>query len=246
MNIIETLAPLPIEDLKKYFEDNDTKYIINYSKSKLTGNKLLIYLSNLDVPCDIKLDTKSEEYYDLLKDYFNSSFLLQIETLELGAIQVILCKKKILSNERLEKFILENFNIVEKWESILDSCTLFNLFSINDDTFKEYVKSHKKAEDENLTGINFVNLFKHPDIYEYLSRIDPNKLFYYEKFFNDYIFKGKNLYSYWADPNNPLFLLTYSISAELFKPEEYIKAKQEKIFLSKDLSTYNETILHNT
>jgi len=59
-NIVETTAPIAIEDLKKYFADKETFYLINYKDSELKGEKLLTYLSNLDVPADIKFSTLEE------------------------------------------------------------------------------------------------------------------------------------------------------------------------------------------
>ena len=62
--IIETKAPISIEDLKKNFTETDVKYLIDYSISDLKGKKLITYLSNLDIPADIKnIDL------DLVKDY---------------------------------------------------------------------------------------------------------------------------------------------------------------------------------
>ena len=52
--IIETKAPISIEDLKKHFTEKDVSYLIDYSTSELKGKKLLTYLSNLDIPADIK------------------------------------------------------------------------------------------------------------------------------------------------------------------------------------------------
>ena len=42
------------------------------------------------------------------------------------------------------------------------------------------------------------------------------------------MFKGKNIYAYWAVQQNPLFLLTYAIGSGL-KAEDYNKAKQESL-----------------
>ena len=47
MNVIETTAPIKIEELKKYFADKETFYVIDYANSDLKGSKLLTYLSNL-------------------------------------------------------------------------------------------------------------------------------------------------------------------------------------------------------
>jgi hypothetical protein len=43
------------------------------------------------------------------------------------------------------------------------------------------------------------------------------------------MFKGKNMYSYWANENNPLFLLTYGISSGIVDTDEYISSKKQDI-----------------
>ena len=48
--IIETKAPIAIDDLKKHFTDENVEFLIDYDKSDLKGEKLLTYLSNLDLP----------------------------------------------------------------------------------------------------------------------------------------------------------------------------------------------------
>jgi hypothetical protein len=41
------------------------------------------------------------------------------------------------------------------------------------------------------------------------------------------MFKGNNLYSYWANENNPMFLLTTSIATGAITGEDYVSAVQE-------------------
>jgi hypothetical protein len=50
------------------------------------------------------------------------------------------------------------------------------------------------------------------------------------------MFKGKNLYSYWANNSNPMYLLTVGIAEQLFKNEEYTQAKQNSIKELKELA----------
>ena len=52
--IIETTAPIPFEELKKYFQNDKTRYIVDVENSELQGTKLLTYLGNLDIPIDIQ------------------------------------------------------------------------------------------------------------------------------------------------------------------------------------------------
>ena len=41
MNFIKTTAPISIDNLKKYFVDKDTFFLIDYKNSALNGSKLL-------------------------------------------------------------------------------------------------------------------------------------------------------------------------------------------------------------
>ena len=75
--MINTIVPIELKDLKKYFEDKTQSYQIDYLNSKLKGAQFLTYLSNLDIPCDlVNYDN------DLLKEYFETSMLVNIPTLE--------------------------------------------------------------------------------------------------------------------------------------------------------------------
>ena len=136
MEIINTTAPISIEELKKYFVNKDTKYIIDYKNSKLKGLKLLTYLSNLDVPCDIQLDITDPEFIDLLKDYLTCPFIVNIELLELATIHLLFHAKDMIKevppnalivSSIMSKFVIDNADIINKWVNILDSLTLYNI-----------------------------------------------------------------------------------------------------------------------
>jgi hypothetical protein len=43
------------------------------------------------------------------------------------------------------------------------------------------------------------------------------------------MFKGKNLYSYWANENNPMFLLTFNIAEGTITGDEYFANIKETI-----------------
>ncbi len=90
MNVIETIVPIPLENLKKFFTDKDTFYLIDYEKSELKGKKFLTYLSNLDLPTDIK-----NPDLELVKEYLHSISLLNISSLENIVIYVF--KKQVKS-----------------------------------------------------------------------------------------------------------------------------------------------------
>ena len=75
--MIESIVPIELKNLKKYFEDKTETYLLDYKNSTLKGAQFLTYLSNLDIPCDIKnMDD------ELVSEYLNSQMLVNIPTLE--------------------------------------------------------------------------------------------------------------------------------------------------------------------
>jgi hypothetical protein len=219
MQIIETTAPISIEELKKYFTNKDTFYIIDYSKSEMKGSKLLTYLSNLDLPVDIK-----EPDLELVKDYFNSISLVNINSLENIAINILLQYKGLVKEDNYKDFIEQNKEIVSRWSDILDSLSIYNLYTLKSDEFRNYAKSFPKDDTKDLKGVNFLSILKHENFYLFYNKLNSNIKFY-THYFDDYMFRGKNLFSFWNNKNNLLFLLTLAVSQG--KGNEFITAKQQ-------------------
>ena len=221
--IVETKAPIPIDELKKHFTQKDTSFLIDYKECELKGEKLLTYLSNLDLPCDLK-----NVDYDLMKDYFHSTSIVNCKELEEWAIDILHVYKNVdtsLYHGPHSKFISQNLEIVEKWVKKLDSLSLYNMYIVEKDAFKDYVEGHPKDETNDLEGVNFISILKNTRFFEYYGKVDEKNLTYYPKYFKEYMFRGKNLFEYWAHENNPMFLLTWDTVRGNHK--DYIKAKQK-------------------
>jgi hypothetical protein len=229
MNFVETVAPISIENLKKYFTDKTTFFVIGYKDSTLKGIKLLTYLSNLDIPCDIDVTgCEAEEVYALIADYLHASVIVTIPSLEKATTHILLQTKGIIDLQDSE-FIDANKEIIQKWISKLESLSLYNMYVISSDSFKEFVNSYEVDETNETVGVNFVSLLKNEDFFMFYGKITPSNLKYYKHYFNDYMFKGKNMYSYWANENNPMFLLTYGIAEGIVTSDEYISATKKTI-----------------
>jgi len=224
MNFVNTTAPIAIEQLKEYFVNKETFFIIDYKESELKGQKLLTYLSNLDLPVD--LDNIDDE---LVKEYLTASSLVSIPSLEEIVTNILFEHKGITDTETYKEFISNNKEILDVWTSKLDSLTLFNMYTVPVDDFKTYVESFPVDETSSLEGINFISLIKHEPFFEWFKIVDEEKLVFYKTYFEEYMFKGKNLFSYWANENNPMFLLTSGIASGEVNSEEYLKAKEKSI-----------------
>jgi len=228
-NNINTIAPIDINDLKKYFSDKSISYTIDYTNSKLKETKLLTYLSNLDLPCDISIDEDSDEFKQLLSSYFNATFMVNVPLLEQVAIDVLLEYRGILTGNKYTAFIENNKEIVEHWASVLDSLVAYNLFTVSSPELKEWAENLPHDDTSTSNGINFVNLLKYPGFYSYYEAVKIEDLRFYENYFTRNMFKGTNLFNYWANDNNPMFLLTVGIAENMFSSDEYVDARTESI-----------------
>jgi hypothetical protein len=218
MNFIKTTAPIPVQELKKFFVDQDTKYLIDYKNSNLKGMKLLTYISNLEIPCNLEFLEFDSDFFDLLKDYLNCPVLVNVEILEISTITLLLEYKKLIPTNKFSAFIKDNKDIVDQWCNILDSCSLYNMYVFESTKFKDYVRSHPEAE-SSQRGINFVNLFSHELFYIFYEVVDQTRLRYYPGYFNDNMFRGHNLLYYWGDDANPMFMIAGGIASGLVNPD---------------------------
>lgn len=229
MNLVETTAPISIDNLKKYFIDKTCFFIIDYKTSSLKGTKLLTYISNLDIPCDIDCSKCEEvEVFELIKEYLHATQIVNIPSLE-KAVTSLLLQMKGITPEVDSEFINQNKEILSSWVSKLDSLTLYNMYMIGEEKFKVFVEKFEKDETVELVGVNFISLLKNEYFYSFYNKTSSENLKFYTHYFNDYMFKGKNMYSYWANENNPLFLLTYGIAEGMITGEAYNSAKQKTL-----------------
>jgi len=235
MQVIETIAPISLDHLKVYFTDKETLFKINYADSELKEDKLFVYLSNLELPCDLVFSS-DEEVMAAVKSYLHFSHILSVPILENLTISLLLQFKGIGEDKIWpEEFLNENSAILNSWVQKLESLTLYNLYTVDLEDLKDYVKTFKEDNTSSTEGINFVSLLKNPNFYMFYNSIDENNLTYYSTYFEEYMFKGSNLYSYWANENNPMFMLTWSIVSGELNYKEYfesIKNDEQELALS--------------
>jgi hypothetical protein len=201
LEIIETIVPIPLDTLKLYFENKNTFFLIDYGKSNLRGEKFLTYIGNLDIPCDIVVDTE-ENFREIYSCYLKHEQIVSLPLLEHITIDLLLEKRGIIEEYHTE--YLEIFNDdLEQWEDILESLLLYNFYTLESKEIKDFVTTnHPHNDTDSLRGINFISLLKYEFFYEFY-KVQRNKLpSYYSKYFNEYMFKGNNLYHYWAHPQN--------------------------------------------
>jgi hypothetical protein len=229
MKYIDTIAPIPIDSIKEYFKDKSVMFLIDYENSKLENKVFLTYLSNLDIPCDLKLDSlSSEKKLALLEAYLDIKNITNIPALNIMMAQVILhmigtnpltlFKTLSLTTEECNAFIEKNGLAIEKWLVFLDSTMVFLIYSYKDLNEKIKVQENfPTIDDENFVGLNVINLLKIPAFLElYFAANKPVALYYFKQHFETYMFKGKSFFEYYNNESNAFIpLLKQLISKEL-------------------------------
>lgn len=235
MNVKDTVAPIPIELLKEYFSDDSIVFNIDYEGSLLKGDKLITYLSNLDVPCRIVgFDKVSrEDRMSLVKDYMNSKLIMYSIELEVCVLKILYEASKypffvsydgiedILDKEEIDAFCKENEEMIDKWLTMLASCSLYGIYSV--EALKESViEEYEPIVDYDYCGVNFVQMFKHEIAQELMTA--EREVYYFEKQFNEPMFKGANMYSFWENEANTLAVIAWGISEGEIKYDEFMAA----------------------
>lgn len=215
--IIETIAPIPLDHIKQYFEDKETFFIIDYDKSTLDKERFLTYLSNLDIPCDIVIRS-DEKFIEIYSAYLKFNQLVTIPLLEEITINFLLERRHLRPGHFPQYLKMWEEEFIH-WEERLDSLPLYSIYTLNIPQAKVYVQNHERDETDTTEGINFVSLLKHPRFFHYYCAKGNPK--YFVKYFNEYMFNGNNLFHYWATPHNFAFNFLISLTSGKLDPDDF-------------------------
>ncbi|MFN3453362.1 MAG: hypothetical protein ACK41T_00280 [Pseudobdellovibrio sp.] len=216
-NIRKTTVPLQIDLIKEYFENKDKFFVIDYANSQIKGNMFLTYLSNLDLPCEIDLSTATkEEKFDLIKTYMETRNINPSDVLKLTVAEIILTYKLVkteglfvnssFTEEEKVEFIQSNLDLLRKWDQFLYSCLIY-LMKIHPD-LNEKLQADSGFDvitDPHWLGLNVINLFGITGFTElYYSSTPWEPLKYFKPQFEEYMYKGKNLFYYFNCEENTM------------------------------------------
>ena len=238
MNLRDTVAPIPIDLLKEYFTDDSIIFNIDYADSTLKGDKLITYISNLDVPtilCGWSKVSKDDKF-ELIQHYMNSKLVINNFELEDCVLRILHEAaylhyqdfmppvEGILNQEEIVSFVKENKDLIDRW---LTMCASLSVYAIT--TITEFDASareqFKVIDDYDWCGVNFAALIKH-DNFQSLITLDCDR-FYFEKQFHEHMFKGKNLFFYWQTDANIMAILADGISSGTITHAEFYSEIQK-------------------
>jgi len=261
--IKDTVAPIPIEELKEYFNDDSIIFNIDYAESTLKKDKLLTYISNLEIPVKLsgfyKLQyTEKEEF---ILSYMNSKLIVNLEEIENTILYILLVtlgfekarddvdlyitdvnahfegtqySGLFFNKDELLNFIKNNKEVINRWIISIASASIYNITTIKDSdgsSFFNPENEFKILDDYDYVGVNYVKLFAHEKTQMILA-YEGCPIYYMKKQFEEYMFKGNNMYHYYMHRNNFMALYTLGIASGFVKRQEFydcIEKDLEKI-----------------
>lgn len=207
--VIETTAPIPATLLRRKFTEN-VEFHLDYSAGKYRGKALLNYLANLNIKVRFKL-TDQADALELVKDYLNHPGMAKIDDMIDIVMQLMLGlvgrPNKLTFDPR--EFAAANEAILKTWFRRVASLPAFALW-VNPKVGKDAINCIPRDEDASLPGINFVHLIGHEMFPLLVEAIPQSAWNVNETFFKERLFANKNLFYYFAIPENPLHIATIS------------------------------------
>jgi hypothetical protein len=217
-NVRETVVPIPTDLIREFFTNKGLYYLIDYRESKLKGGAFLTYLTNLNVPADLRFSAvlEYEEYAELMKAYMDQRSVINCPLLHVMAAELLLFAKG-LPHERspyvtpvpkasfLIRFIDENKEQIGKWLHFIDSTQVFALSAIK--VLNGYYKPKEffeNIDDKEYVGSNIAQLYRIPEFIAYYFALEgaEYKLSYFTQQYEEYMFKNERLAKYFRSPHN--------------------------------------------
>lgn len=203
----ENLVTLPLSptDMVEFFKDKSQVYTVDYDVTveNLSPRSMLMYLANLGINCSFSRVTHElMTDYITMKEFSNTPVLAAIHANILGYIkfETIMYPEvlPLFGVSAIVKFAQEHVDIVA------DQCTFL-------DSFYLYMETRALGEDDEVTqtelfddelhdaiSFSLVTLLQFEDfMINWMAEVPPlDEQTYYSRYFDDYMFRGKNLFFY--------------------------------------------------
>jgi len=137
----------------------------------------------------------------------------------------------LFNNEEVQTFIKNNQELINKWEHFLESSVVYALYITEDVEKDNDIKSQTPIiDDSNYIGLNVVNLFNVPYFLEhFFLKEAKNPPSFFLRQFEEYMFKGKNLYEFFFTEKNQLLALFLAQLSNEVDNDLLVAATKEEI-----------------
>lgn len=226
MNNEETVTlPLSPTQMVEFFKNKHVIYEIDYEssiKNLKNDSTLLRYIANLNIQCNINAITP-----ELMVEYFKLSDVANIINLNKIYLNILFYAKygqrydandDLIMEEHIQQFIIDNPVLVVIHDAFLNSIPLyvFTRPDLNKDLVKQFIGEYVddinyKTVDNTVDELGFSILtpFNNGDfmLQYFQSNVAFENQIYFTRYFDEYMFNGKNLFFYFENENNSYFKL---------------------------------------
>ncbi len=217
MDLKKVTLPLSPEEMVEFFKDKDQFFEVDVAGT-LDGmpvRAMLQYISNLGLKCSFdSVSPSMMQEYMVMKNFVEAPMLAAIHAnilcfLKYQDIPYMIALEDF-DLESIKTFIDDNQDLVIEQAMFLDSFLLYMMTCKEGAVMPEGQPVDTELHDE--LGFSLIKLLTHEDFMIVFSRKIPplEEQTYYTKYFDEYIFKGKNLFYYACAC--PLFGLTKAIT----------------------------------
>lgn len=238
MRVIETELPLSMEVVSDFYADKaNTVFKLKYADGSIKGSAFVNYCANLELNATIDFSgVDFEEKCEIVKAVMQNPVISELQDVvcEIGQmllylrgvnIDLVPVDKQMFTAEQRIVFIKDNPKLFLHWLTFFNSLIvfMFSIIQVAEDTdtlpFLESGVIKEKAPhvtDANFVGKSVITLMQRPSFLEafFSVPIDDYLLCYLDVQFEEYCYKQKNLYHYFATEDN--IVLTTALY-EIFK-----------------------------
>ena len=223
----EIKIPLTEEELDLYFDDiEDYSFIVDFDKCEYTGKKMLNYIYNSGMFCELNLSQFDEKLEELLMEYIRFDRTVNIPVLNAlwCRILTIYCGGDFgqideKQQEFINHFIKKHEDTVEELVIVLKSMEyqMAKIIAEGDGTFEQTPELKVKK-----IGVNFITIRYDELFWEMIAHLeDLRKVKVYDcNILNDFCYEGRKLSAMLMEEFNPFTVAIFAIEKDKKQGED--------------------------
>lgn len=251
--------PLSPERMVDFFKDKEQVYTINVKESLealQSARFMLMYIANLGLTCNLDMINN-----EILREYMFLKEMPDIINLRYAHANTLYLAKygefcyldeglEWLKQEAID-FVKANAQLVVTQLAFLNSTQLYILCQMKDGIYREQLTSDSKMTDEAFVELGFT-ILKLYTVKDFLLQFladcpEMHNQIYFKRYFEEYMFNGKNLFAYFSnDKNAYMGLVNLMTSSMIDNDQEATNELNEMLLTMEAVTTSPEAVDEST
>lgn len=208
--------PLSEEELDEYFDEiEDCSFLIDFDKCQYTGKKMLNYIYNSGMFCELKLSSYDDKLEELMVEYI--CFDRQVSIPVLNDLWNIVLIRHLTGAQEGDKelltfvdsFIEKHMDIIEELVVLLNSVMTQMLQLLNKED--GVIEGAEKRQLKKIS-LNFITLRLGTDFWSVMAEVHKCEKAYNYNVLSDFCYEGKRLSSIMMNEFNPFSVMSLMLA----------------------------------